>query len=499
MERQAVPVLLTDSQDQMPGIGLGGRLATGGTGTMRKPTASSKAEDETRKSNQHSVRPKNDRNPHRKSSRSNSVPASNRHKEKTGHSLAVEQIPIDRLKPNDLNPRINDQAVDAVARSIQAYGFNNPIITDADLNIAAGHTRLKAAQRLGLKKVPVIRVPGLVGSKFTGFAIADNKTGEIAAWDNELLNKLVADLNLEVDFDLGSLGFDDTELTKILDESCEFEDEKEDQAPPLPDKPVTRPGDLWILGDHRLLCGDVTKSDDLQRLALGQQIDCLITDPPYGVDYHSRGRKKEEWGDIENDNLDPASLEAFLRTAFHNIIQICRDGSTAYVFHGISGAGVRVAFEQAFLSAGFHLSSTIIWVKQVASMGWGDYREQHEPILYGWIGEGHRKIKDRTQTTVWQIDREGDYQHPTQKPVALISRALRNSTVRGDHVLDPFVGSGTTLIACEQLGRRCLAMEIDPKYCDVVIQRWEAYTGEKAKLAKENRKNSRKVKNNVRE
>ncbi|MBU1469269.1 MAG: ParB N-terminal domain-containing protein, partial [candidate division Zixibacteria bacterium] len=171
-------------------------------------------------------------------------------------ALRVEQVPVDQLKPNAKNPRVNDDAVDAVARSIQAYGFNNPIITDADLNIAAGHTRLKAAKGLGLKVVPVIRVPGLVGSKFTGFVIADNKTAEIAEWDQELLNRLVAELNTDVDFDLGSLGFDDAELTKILDESCEFEDDKEDQAPPLPANPVTNIGDLWILGGHRLLCGD---------------------------------------------------------------------------------------------------------------------------------------------------------------------------------------------------------------------------------------------------
>ncbi|MBU1470405.1 MAG: DNA modification methylase, partial [candidate division Zixibacteria bacterium] len=374
-------------------------------------------------------------------------------------SMKVEQIPVEKLKPNTRNPRVNDDAVDAVARSIQTYGFNNPIITDVDLNIAAGHTRLKAAKRLGLKVVPVIRVPGLIGSKFTGFVIADNKTAEIAEWDQELLNGLVAELNTDVDFDLGSLGFDDAELTKILDESCDFEDDKEDQAPPLPANPVTNIGDLWTLGGHRLLCGDATKVDDLLKLTAGQKIDSLVTDPPYGVSYHSRGQKRDEWGGIKNDDLDLTSLEEFLRIVFQNVTQICRTGATAYVFHGISGAGIRVAFERAFLSVGFHLSSTIIWVKQAASMGWQDYREQHEAILYGWIGEGHRKIRDRTQTTVWQIDREGDYQHPTQKPVALISKALRNSTVRDDFVLDPFVGSGTTLIACEQLGRRCFAME----------------------------------------
>ncbi len=400
-------------------------------------------------------------------------------------ALVVEQVPIDQLKPNEMNPRQNDQAVGAVARSIQAYGFNNPIVTDANLNIAAGHTRLKAAKFLGLEKVPVIRVPGLVGSKFTGFAIADNKTAEIAEWDQELLNELIAELNQEADFDLASLGFDETELSKILDWDHVDEEEEADKAPALPKVAQTRPGDLWLLGDHRLLCGDALKLEDLRRLVDGRTVDCLVTDPPYGVQYHSRGSKSEDWGDIKNDDLDSESLEKFLCTALRNAAQVCRDGATAYVFHGISTAGVRVAFEKAFLAAGFKLSSTIVWVKQVASMGWGDYREQHEPILYGWLGDGHRKITDRTQTTVWEILREAEYQHPTQKPVALLARALRNSTIRGERVLDPFVGSGSTLIACEQLGRRCLALEIEPKYCDVVVMRWEKYTGEKAQLQRD--------------
>lgn len=211
-------------------------------------------------------------------------------------ALAIEQVPIEQLRPNPNNPRQNDAAVEAVARSIQAYGFNNPIITDGDLNIAAGHTRLKAAGLLGLQIVPVIRIEGLVGSKFTGFSIADNKTAEIAEWDLERLNKLVAELNQDIDFDITSLGFDDRELTEILDWDYCDDDDRADEAPPLPQKPITRPGDLWILGDHRLLCGDAKSVEHLQRLVNGQHVDCLITDPPYGVNYHSRGRKKTEWG-----------------------------------------------------------------------------------------------------------------------------------------------------------------------------------------------------------
>lgn len=399
--------------------------------------------------------------------------------------LTIEQIPIAQLKPNPRNPRVNDAAVDAVARSIQEFGFNNPIVTDGDLNIAAGHTRLKAARKLGMETVPVIRVSGLVGSKFTGYTIADNKTAEIAGWDEELLAQIVSELNLESDFDLGSLGFDDSELTKLLDTSVEDEDDQEDDAPPLPEVPVSKPGDLYLLGDHRLFCGDATDPNSYKILLDREKIDCLITDPPYGVSYMSRGKKREEWGGILNDDLAPDALETFLRKVFTNIAGACRSGATAYVCHALGLAGVRPAFERAFLASGFQLSATLIWVKQSPTMGWGDYRHQAEPLLYGWIGEGHRKIKDRTQSTVWQIDREVSLTHPTQKPVSLYSRALRNSTIRGERCLDVFVGSGTAIIACEQLGRRCYAMELEARYVDVAVQRWEAYTGRKAELIRQ--------------
>ena len=399
--------------------------------------------------------------------------------------LKIESVLISMIKPNARNPRRNAEAIEPVARSIQAYGFLNPLICDEELNLAAGHTRLEAAKRLGLIEVPVIRVPGLTGSKFSGFAIADNKTAELAEWDQDLLATIVAELNLDVDFDLSSLGFDDTELTKLLDSNFAETEKDEDDAPPLPEEPTSRLGDVYILGEHRLLCGDSTNPDDLKRLLEGEQIDCLLSDPPYGVSYQSRGQKREQWGTIKNDDLSADGLERFLTRVFTNVAGVARPGCTAYVCHGISMAGIRIAFERAFIAAGFHLSSTIVWVKQVASMGHQDFRERHECLLYGWVGEGHRRVKDRRETTVWEIDREGNYRHPTQKPVALFSRALRNSTIRGERVLDCFVGSGTTIIACEQLGRRCFAMELEPKYVDVAVQRWETYTAKKAQLIRQ--------------
>lgn len=391
--------------------------------------------------------------------------------------MNVEQVPITDIRPSKSNPRRNDSAVDAVARSIQAYGFNNPIITDANLNVAAGHTRLKAAILLGLEIVPVIRVPGLTGTKLTGFAIADNKTAELAEWDDEMLFRLVDDLNRDEEFDLSSIGFSDKELTEMLDKSVE---DDEDQTPIAPDVPTTQPGDLYLLGNHRLLCGDASKPKSVELLMSGAIADCLITDPPYGVDYSSRGKHKDEWGKIENDGKELDALEDMIGRSLKNGGQACRSGAAAYVFHGISSIGIRPVFERSFVGAGFRFSATIIWVKQSAAMGWGDYREQYEAILYGWIGDGHRKITDRTQTTVWSVDRESNYRHPTQKPVSLISRAIRNSTVRGEVILDLFGGSGTTLIASEMLGRICCMMEMDPKYCDVIVERWERQTHQKA-------------------
>ena len=283
--------------------------------------------------------------------------------------LKMETVPIGMIKPNVRNPRRNAEAIEPVAKSIETYGFLNPLITDEQLNLAAGHTRLAAAQRLGLTEVPVIRVPGLVGSKFTGFAIADNKTAEIASWDTELLAIITKELSLDSEFDLSALGFDDMELTKLLDSGIDQLEKDEDDAPPLPEEAVSKPGDLYILGEHRLLCGDSTDPDDLKLLLSGEEISCIVTDPPYGVAYQSRGKNRERWGTIKNDDLSADGLETFLRQVFTNIAGVCRPGATAYICHGISMAGIRVAFERAFIAAGFHLSSTIVWVKQVASMG----------------------------------------------------------------------------------------------------------------------------------
>jgi len=279
--------------------------------------------------------------------------------------LHVESIPIEQLIENPRNPRCNDEAVDAVARSIQAYGFNSPLVTDGDLNIAAGHTRLKAAKKLGLETVPVIRVPGLIGSKFTGFAIADNQTASIADWDEELLTKLVAELNLDVEFDISSLGFDDKELTHILDSALDENDDQADEVPPPPEEPITQVGDLWLLGEHRLLCGDCREATALDRLMAGERAAIYITDPPYGVGYDGTnhpqnridkkkglpdGHQNRDWSS-EYQDWDKFSgreeFEAFLIDAFANAKRCLTEHSAWYTWHASATAeSFRRAWQQ---------------------------------------------------------------------------------------------------------------------------------------------------------
>jgi DNA modification methylase len=389
-------------------------------------------------------------------------------------TLKVEQIHIDKLKPNERNPRINDNAVDAVARSIEAYGFNNPIITDGDLKIAAGHTRLKAAIKLGLKEVPVIRIPGLIGSKFTGFSIADNKTAELADWDDALLGEIVFELKQEDDFDLSTLGFDDVELRGILADYMD-DDDKADEVPPVPEVAKSKLGDLYQLGDHRLLCGDATKKEDVERLMSGDKADMIFTDPPYGVNYIGGSKKREPLvGDTKG-------FEIYYRTIGEHL-DFVKDCASVYVcFAGMNSVEVFSALRES----GLNLKNIIIWAKNNAQFGMlgANYHQKHEPILFGCKGKKYKWYGPNNEVTVWEISRasKNEY-HPTQKPVELVARAIRNSSFITAAVLDIFLGSGTTMIACEQLGRRCFGMEIEPRYVQVCIERWEQFTGQNAIL-----------------
>jgi DNA modification methylase len=395
--------------------------------------------------------------------------------------VQVEQIEITALRPNPENPRLNDPAVDAVARSIQAYGFNCPIVTDANLNIAAGHTRLLAARKLGLTAVPVIRVPGLVGSKLTGFSIADNQTATLATWDDPALAKIISQLNLEADFDLSTLGFPDKELTAILD-SLKEDKGDEDDVPPVPEEPVSKIGDLYILGDHRLLCGDSTKAEDVARLLAGCVPFIMVTDPPYGVSYDPSWRNVEaakgnlpyaasRVGPVTNDDRSDWS-EAW----------VLFPGDVIYSWH--PAGATSLVHAAALQESGFAIRMQIIWAKSNFPIGRGDYHVRHEPCWYAVRkGKPSRRTDDRTQTTLWEInlDRNVEGGHSTQKPCECMERPIRNHDAT--EVYDAFLGSGTTMIACERLGRRCYGMEIEPRYVDVCVKRWENYTGKKAVLS----------------
>jgi len=411
--------------------------------------------------------------------------------------MKIEQIAIDKLKPNKLNPRINDNAVDAVARSIEAYGFNNPIVTDGDLKIAAGHTRLKAAMKLGLKTVPVIRVPGLVGSKFTGYSIADNKTADIAEWDEDLLSKILWELKQDDDFDMSSLGFNDTELTSILDDFT-GEHENEDEIPPVPEVAKSKLGDLYQLGSHRLLCGDATKKEDVERLMDGQKAGLMNTDPPYGVDYgdiaNSRdcAANKKAGGDghvkrdkaILNDDLTGDALQRFLEDTIKVALPHLTERPAFYLWHPMLTQGTFFAAAAA-AAADILIHRQIIWVKPSLILGRGDYHWRHELCFYGWIrGRRCPWLSGRDQHTIWDVGREHDTSHPTQKPVELFGRPIRNHLKANEICYEPFAGSGSQFIAAEQLGRKCYGIEIEPRYVDVCVERWEAYTHKTAVLSR---------------
>lgn len=398
--------------------------------------------------------------------------------------LRIEYVKASALKPMPGNPRKNEAAIPKVAGSIERFGWTNPVLARRkDRMVVAGHTRLEAAKRLGIERVPVIWLDlGLSDARL--YALADNKLSEIAAWDEPGLAAILRDLQAE-DAPLDLAGFSDEEVTRLLgqldaDRLASVE-EAEDAVGKPPKKPESAPGEVYELGPHRLLCGDSTRLDDVE-LALGdRQADMLFTDPPYGVAYQSHvaeGGTKSRFRPIHNDDLAPAALERFLRDALTAASSGLRVGGAAYICHADQKAGIRPAFEAAFLAAEFHLAGCIVWVKPAGTMGWQDYRNRYEPILYGWRkGAERRKIEDRTETTVWEIgkDAPGAYEHPTQKPVALPARAIRNSTVAGETVLDLFGGSGSTLIAAARAGRRAVLVEKDPGYCDVIRRRWAKF------------------------
>jgi DNA modification methylase len=400
--------------------------------------------------------------------------------------IQIEQWPLDRLLPYAANARTHpDEQVAQIAGSIAEFGFNVPCLVDERGVLVAGHGRLLAAQRLGLSQVPVIRLDHLTDAQARAYRIADNQIALNSGWDDALLSAEVARLK-EDGVDLELLGFPEDELDRLLAglDGEKGGNEDEDVVPEPPETPISRPGDLWILGRHRLLCGDATRASDVARLLGDVRPHLMVTDPPYGVDYDPSWRNEAgvsattRTGRVSNDD------RADWREAWALF-----PGDVAYVWH--AGVHARTVAESLDAS-GFPIRSQIIWSKSRFVLGRGDYHWQHEPCFYAVRkgATGHWQGA-RDQSTVWMIGGGGDEDaatvHGTQKPVECMRRPMVNNSERGDAVYEPFAGSGTTLIAAESIERRCFAMEIDPRYCDVIIERWQSFTGSKAQLETDGR------------
>jgi DNA modification methylase len=394
----------------------------------------------------------------------------------------IELWPIDRLRPYERNPRTHSEAqVDQIAASIIEFGWTNPILVDEDAGILAGHGRLLAARKLSLAEVPVIRFEHLSEAQKRAYLIADNQLALQAGWSEELLAQELAWLKDE-SFDLDLVGFEATELERLLalTDGEATSDETEDEVPEPPEEPVSRPGDVWTLGNHRLLCGDATVLADLERVLGGQLADMTWTDPPYNVDYANSPKDKlrGKHRPILNDNLG-GGFEAFLHDACANLLSVTKGA----VYVCMSSSELHT-LQRAFTAAGGKWSTFVIWAKHTFTLGRADYQRQYEPMLYGWKeGSDHYWCGARDQGDVWFIDKpvRNDL-HPTMKPVALVERAVRNSSKSRGLVLDPFGGSGSTLIACEKTGRQARLVELDPRYCDVIVRRWQDWAGEQATL-----------------
>ncbi|NVZ10087.1 DNA modification methylase [Allochromatium humboldtianum] len=393
--------------------------------------------------------------------------------------ITFEYWPTERLIPYSRNPRKNDHAVDQMAGAIRDFGFRIPIIAKSTGEICDGHLRYKAALRLGLEKVPVILADDLTETQIKAFRILANRSATWAEWDEDLLRLELEELE-EADFDLALTGFDADELLEIMagEETTTEGHTDEDAAPEVPVVPVSKPSDVWIMGKHRLLCGDSTDAASFALLMAGEKSSMVFTDPPYGVNYANSAKDKLRGTNrpILNDNLGE-DFEPFLKAALTPMIAHCQGA----IYIAMSSSELDT-LQAAFRAAGGKWSTFIIWAKNTFTLGRSDYQRQYEPILYGWPeGSTRHWCGDRDQGDVWHFNkpRVNDL-HPTMKPVELVERAIRNSSRPGDIVLDPFGGSGTTLIAAEKSGRQARLIELDPKYVDVIVRRWQEYAGAQA-------------------
>lgn len=428
----------------------------------------------------------------------------------------IEHLPLDALVPYARNSRTHSpEQIAQVAASIREFGFTNPVLIDGEGGIIAGHGRVMAARQLGLSEVPCIRLAHLTGAQKRAYVIADNKLALNAGWDDALLALELRDLGSE-GFALHLTGFSDEELDNLLDIDGVGEEKRDpDDAPAIPRTPATKTGDTWLLGAHRVRCGDSTSAADWESLMLGEKADIVWTDPPYNVAYES-----ENAGAIQNDNMSDADFRAFLRSAFSALCSVMKPGAAIYVAHADTEG---LNFRAAYREAGLKLSGCLVWRKDSLVLGRSDYQWQHEPILYGWKpGAAHRWFGGRKQTTIHDLGEDSPFEkmpdgrwvvriadqaliitgdakveesplsiiyaekpkrsaeHPTMKPVALVERMLRNNARPGDIAADAFGGSGSTLIAAERLRMRARLMELDPKFVDVIVRRWQDFTGQRA-------------------
>jgi len=390
----------------------------------------------------------------------------------------IECWPIERLVEYPRNPRKNNAAVDRMCGSIREFGFKIPILARSEGEIVDGHLRLKAARKLGITEVPVMLCDEWTPAQVKAFRLMVNRSVTWADWDEELLALELQEIQGS-DFDLRLTGFEDTELARLLASQDAAEGlTDEDSIPELPGTPVCEAGDLWILGDHKLLVGDATRSDDVARLMGGVAADLVFTDPPYNVDYEGYTEDRLK---IKGDRMSDADFKRFLKAAFRSCRTAVKPGASLYVCHSSSW---QREFQNALEVAGFEVRCQIIWAKNTFAWGFGRYKFQHEPMFYAHVaGEKDPWYGDKSQSTLWEEKKPAANRlHPTAKPVELIERALLNSSKAGDIVADMFGGSGSTLIGCERRGRKARLTEIDPRYADVIVRRWQEYTGKQATL-----------------
>lgn len=382
----------------------------------------------------------------------------------------MQLVPIGKLVPYVNNARTHSpEQINKLRSSLREFGFINPVIIDRDFGVIAGHGRILAAKEEGIAEVPCVFADHLTEAQKKAYIIADNRMAMDAGWDEELLRVEIEALQAEA-FDLSLTGFDEKELSDLFKDDTDVQEDDFDVDAELEKPTFSKSGDVWTLGRHRLVCGDSTKAETFETLMQGRKANLVVTDPPYNVNYEGTA------GKIKNDNLEDEKFYRFLFDAFSNIEKVMADDASIYVFHADTEG---LNFRKAFSDAGFYLSGCCIWKKPSLVLGRSPYQWQHEPCLYGWKKSGkHQWYADRKQTTIWEFEKtKKNTDHPTMKPIPLLAYPIQNSSMSNTLILDPFGGSGSTLIACEQTDRDCYTIELDEKYCDVIVKRYIEQVG----------------------